>query len=311
MIQKAPPGTLLTQVGHWTHPDGMTGCTVVLCEGGATASGEVRGAAPGTRETDLLRPGGLVSRVHAILLAGGSAPGLAAADGVVAFLRARQVGHPVGPGVTPVPIVPGAVVFDRGAVAGVFPDASAGALACEAAGGSAAGGAVGAGAGATVGKALGPQQATDAGVGRAAVVAGGITAEALMVVNAFGEVRDPETGQIVAGIRGEAGFVPTMTVLAGGGAGAAPFNTVIGVVAVSLPLDVASLSVLCRMANAGLCRVITPAHTLFDGDTLFALSLPGAAGPPTTDPARLTLAGALAAEAVARAVLDAVGRRDV
>src|SRR6476661_3931876 len=154
MIERIQSPGLPLRVGHWTHPGGATGCTVVLCEAGAWVSGEVRGAAPGTRETDILRPGGLVGQAHAILLTGGSAPGLAAADGVSRWLRARGAGYRVGAGVPPVPIVPGAVIFDMGAALGVYPDAEAGRLACEAAQEPAAdaGSRVGAGAGAAVGK---------------------------------------------------------------------------------------------------------------------------------------------------------------
>lgn len=310
MLTHLAPGALLRSVGHWTHPDGLTGCTVVLCErAGSPVSGEVRGAAPGTRETDLLRPGGLVGRAHAILLSGGSAPGLAAADGVVTTLRESGIGFEVALGVPPVPIVPGAVVFDRGALMGVFPDASAGRAACQDAlrTPSSARGRVGAGAGASVGKAAGPLRATPAGIGRAAIGAAGVVAEALMAVNAFGELRDPRTGEIIAGAKHENGesFVSTIELLATGSA-QAPLNTVIGVVATNLSLDVAALSTFCRMANSGLSRVVTPAHTLFDGDTLFALSLPASPSAPCADPRLLSLAGALAAEAVAAATLDAV-----
>src|SRR5690348_11625630 len=230
------------QVGHWTHPEGNTGCTVILCPGGAWASGEVRGAAPATRETDLLRPGGLVGQVHGILLAGGSAFGLAAADGVLTWLREQGVGYRIGPQAPPVPIVPGAAIFDAGAARGLYPDAAAGRRACEAAADPAvreAEGRVGAGAGATVGKAGGPERSSPGGLGQAAVRVGGLVVGALLVVNAVGEVRDPATGQIVAGIRGpDGGFVATLDVLVAQAAALARApNTTIGVVVTNAPLD--------------------------------------------------------------------------
>jgi L-aminopeptidase/D-esterase-like protein len=311
MIEHLPAPGLPLRVGHWTHPGGATGCTVVLCERGAWASGEVRGAAPGTRETDVLRPGGLVGQAHAILLAGGSAPGLAAADGVSRWLRARGAGYRVAAGIPPVPIVPAAVIFDLGAALGVYPDAEAGRLACEAAQEPAAavGPRIGAGAGAAVGKAGGPALASPAGLGQATLRAGAVVVWALLVVNAFGEVRDPATGAIVAGVRNPAGgFTPTLDLLGAGGAaaGAAP-NTTIGVVATNVALDPTALGVVARMANSGLARAVTPAHTMYDGDTLFTLSLAGdSPAPARPDPALVTLVGALGAEAVIGAVLQAV-----
>src|SRR5437764_7996241 len=126
-------GALPVQAGHWTHPAGETGCTVILCPPGTVASGEVRGAAPGTRETDLLAPGGLVQQVHAVVLSGGSAFGLAAADGVMRYLREQGIGYGMGAGAVPVPLVPAAAIYDRGAASGTSPDAAAGYAACRAA----------------------------------------------------------------------------------------------------------------------------------------------------------------------------------
>lgn len=322
---------LALAVGHWTHPEGRTGCTVVLCPPGTVASGEVRGAAPGTRETDLLRPGGLVGTAHAVLLTGGSAFGLAAADGVMRYLRERRIGFAVGETALPVPIVPAAVIYDVGAVDGTAPDAAAGYAACRAAaqGGIAAQGRVGAGVGARVGRIAGHERSSPGGVGTAALRAGELLVGALMVVNAFGEVRDPATGQIVAGVRmpGQAGFVPTLDLLTPTDQLGmiqprlpgmdAPFNTVIGVVATNAPLDQTALAVVARMANAGLARAITPTHSMFDGDTIFALALPrpereqrlaalmsAPAAPP--HPVVVSQVGALAAEAVVTALLNAV-----
>jgi L-aminopeptidase/D-esterase-like protein len=310
------------RAGHWTHPDGVTGCTVILCPPGTVGAGEVRGAAPGTRETDLLAPGALVQHVDAVLLTGGSAFGLAAADGVMRYLREQRAGYRTGPEAVPVPIVPAAVIYDRGAVDGIAPDAEAGYRASRAAAaGTPAPGRAGAGVGARVGKLAGRDRSSPGGLGHAVVRVGTLAVGALMVVNPVGEVRDPATGQIIAGVRAAAGpgFVPGLDVLAAqaahpDSAGALPpFNTVIGVVATNAPLDRDALAVVLRMADAGVARTVHPAHTMFDGDTLFALALPspeGQAGPlidrPRPAPGLVNLAGALAAEVVSRAILNAV-----
>ena len=310
--------------GHWTHPEGLTGCTVILCPAGTVGAGEVRGAAPGTRETDLLAPGALVQHVNAILLTGGSAFGLAAADGVMRYLREQRVGYGLGPEAVPVPIVPAAVIYDRGAVDGIAPDAAAGYQAGQAAAQASAPppqGRVGAGVGASLGKLAGRERSSPGGLGYAVLRVGALVVGALMVVNAVGEVRDPASGQIIAGAQDAegAGFVPSLDLLAAQAEypapppPPAPLNTVIGVVATNAALDRAALAVVLRMADAGLARTIVPAHTLFDGDTLFALALPAPAappGPPAGAPrpehGLITLTGALAAEAVSRAILNAV-----
>ncbi|HSP54235.1 MAG TPA: P1 family peptidase, partial [Dehalococcoidia bacterium] len=205
-------------VGHWTDENGPTGCSVVLCPDSAVASVDVRGGAPGTRETDLLRPGNLVQRVHAVLLTGGSAYGLDAATGVMRWLEERGHGFPITSGV--VPIVAAAVLFDLSlGRPDVRPDAPAGYAACEAAtGGAVEQGSVGAGAGATVAKALGPEppRSLKGGIGTAAErTASGITVGAIIAVNSFGEIVDPNTGDVVAGPRGEqpGTFVDTLEVL--------------------------------------------------------------------------------------------------
>jgi L-aminopeptidase/D-esterase-like protein len=294
-------------VGHFTHPDRATGCTVVLCPQGAAAGVDVRGGSPGTRETDLLRPENLVDRVHAILLTGGSAFGLDAAGGVMRWLEQQGHGHAVGR--ARVPIVPAAVIFDlwHGDLA-IRPDAAAGHAACVAASDAPpAQGSVGAGAGATVGKLYGIERAMAGGVGSASLRVAGITVAALVVVNATGDVVDPSDGELVAGARKSAsslhlartheallrGELPPR--LAPGGA------TTIGVVATDARLDKAQCTKLASMAHDGLARTLLPAHSPFDGDTLFALATGGAAA--TASPALL---GALAAEATARAVLSAV-----
>jgi L-aminopeptidase/D-esterase-like protein len=293
-------------VGHWTDVRAATGCTVVLCPDGAVASVDVRGGAPGTRETDLLRPGGLVERVHAVLLTGGSAFGLDAATGVMRWLEERGKGFPVPTGV--VPIVVGAVLIDLSVGrSDVRPDAAAGYAACDAAsGGPPAEGSVGAGTGATVAKALGIERALKGGIGSASeATEDGVTVTALVAVSSFGEVVDPDTGRVVAGPRAEdGGFVDTLEVLRSRPS-VSPFggepNSTIGVVATDAALSKSDCYRLAVMAQAGLTRAVRPAHTPVDGDTIFALAT-GATGRPA-DVMRL---GSLAARAVERAVLRAV-----
>lgn len=290
------------QVGHWTDPEAATGCTVVLCPQGATAGVAVRGGAPGTRETDLLRPETLVQEVHAVLLTGGSAFGLAAADGVMRWLEEHDSGFDVG--VTKVPIVPAAVIFDL--TIGrhdVRPDADAGYAACEAASSDPVReGNVGAGTGATVGKIAGPQLATKGGLGSAFLTLGEeLQVGALVVVNALGDVVDPYSGDILAGARrpeggwwGEKASFPT-------GENAAPRfgNTTLAVVATNAALTQAECTLVANMAHDGIARAVRPAHTLMDGDTVFALST----GDVKTD---VSAVGAVAAEAVAHAIVRAV-----
>lgn len=271
------------RVGHATDTEHLTGCTVVLCEAGATCGVCVLGGAPGTRETDLLRPENLVEQVHGIVLCGGSAFGLAAVDGVVRYLEARGVGFDAG--VARVPIVPAAVIFDLGAGSAVHrPDAAMGEEAARAASpGPVAEGCVGAGAGATVGKLFGMSGAMKAGVGTWSLrVVGGATVGALVVTNAFGDVVDPRTGAVLAGARD-----PATGALAGtaarlrqtGRRGDFPTSTTVGVVATDAALTKAQATRLAVVAHTGLARVVRPSHTSVDGDTFFVLgtgALPGA-----------------------------------
>jgi L-aminopeptidase/D-esterase-like protein len=293
-------------VGHWTHLEAGTGCTVILCPPGTVGGVDVRGSAPGTRETDLLDPINLVQQVDAVVLSGGSAYGLAAADGVMRWLEEHGRGLDVG--VARVPIVPAAVIFDLPMIrADVRPDAAAGHAACEAAtAGLVPQGNVGAGTGATVGKAAGFNNATKGGLGSASVeTPGGVVVAALAVVNAFGDVRDPSSGQIVAGPRRPGGgFLDTLQILVNmSGQTLSSLrpgtNTTLGVVATNAVLTKSSATKVAQMAQDGLARVIRPAHTMFDGDTVFALS----AGDKSAD---TTLLGALAAEVMTQAVLNAV-----
>lgn len=294
------------EVGHHSDSRRPTGCTVVMARAGAVAGVDVRGAAPGTRETDLLAPGNLVDKVHAVLLAGGSAWGLDAASGAMRWLEERGVGFDVRVG--RLPIVPAAVLFDLlVGDARIRPDAAAGYAACAAASTRRpAEGNVGAGAGAAVGKIFGIDRAMKGGVGTASVTVDGVTVGALIACNALGDVIDPDTAQVVAGARTANGrkLLDTRRALLRGEAPRpllAGTNTTIGVVATDAAITKVQATKLAQMAHDGLARAINPVHTMGDGDTLFALAT-GAAG----RSADLTLIGALAAEATARAVLNAV-----
>jgi len=293
------------KVGHFTDSRRPTGCTVVLCESGATCGVDVRGAAPGTRETDLLRPDNLVEQVHALLLSGGSAFGLDAAGGVMRWLDERGHGLAVGP--ARVPIVPAAVLFDLWVGdASIRPDAAAGYAACQAAAATPpAQGSVGAGAGASVGKLFGIERAMKGGIGAASITVGAVTVGALIAVNAGGDVVDPAGGAVVAGTldpngrpRSSAAAMAVGELPARAIAGMA---TTIGVVATNARLTKAQASKLATMAHDGLARSINPVHTMTDGDTLFALATGNCSAP-----ANLALIGALAAEVTMRAVISAI-----
>jgi L-aminopeptidase/D-esterase-like protein len=295
------------RVGHATDPIGLTGCTVVLCEAGAVAAVEVRGAAPGTRETALLAAGGLVGRVQAVLLTGGSAFGLAAADGVMRWLEERGVGFETG--VARVPIVPAAVLFDL-AVGDprARPDAAMGYAACEAAhAGPVEQGSVGAGTGATLGKVLGPRGAMKGGIGSWSVrLPEGPTVAALVAVNALGDVVDDETGAILAGARADGRFARASdAVLAGAPQAAFGANTTLAVIATDVALTRDQASRLAVQGHAGLSRTIVPSHTVYDGDTVFALAT-GARPAAGDAPGLLLRLGEAAARAAAESVKRAV-----
>jgi len=295
------------RVGHFTDREAATGCTVVLFDEPAVGGVDVRGAAPGTRETDLLRPGALVERIHAVLLCGGSAFGLAAADGVMRFLEERGVGHPTRAGV--VPIVPAAVLYDLSVgSASRRPDAAAGYAACAAAASEAPRrGSEGAGTGATVGKILGMALATKGGVGSASLEIGdGVVVGALAAVNAGGNVVDSRSGRVIAGVRDSsgAGFVDAERLVREGQGvrQIAGSNTTLAIIATNAPLDKAAAGRLAQCGHDGLARALRPVHTQFDGDTVFAVST-APAGALERDLTRLLVAGALAVE---RAIVDAV-----
>jgi L-aminopeptidase/D-esterase-like protein len=263
-------------VGHAQDNLARTGCSVALCPDGAVCGVDVRGGAPGTRETDLLKPGNLVEKVHGVLLAGGSAFGLDAAGGVMRYLEKAGVGLDVG--VARVPIVCGAVLFDLAVGdADIRPDAAMGALACEDAfsGGEKPQGRVGAGAGATVGKAAGPDFCMDGGLGCASLsLGGGIVVAAMVAVNALGDICDYRDGRILAGAKRDGNFIDLREfMLSGGNAFAlAETNTTIGIVATNAILDKGQAHRLATVAHDGLALSIRPVHTLSDGDTVFSMA---------------------------------------
>jgi len=303
------------EVGQAQDDEALTGCTVILCRKGAVGGVDVRGSAPGTRETDLLNPINLVDKVHAVVLAGGSAFGLDAASGVMKYLAEQKIGY--GFGGNRVPIVPAAILYDLGlGKSARHPDPDMGyAAASTASAGPVAEGNVGAGTGATVGKIFGMAGAMKSGLGTASLpIGGGVIVGAIVAVSAFGDVLDPATGQIIAGARpakigpvklgGEGLFANTLKVmntpagrtilrLATGG------NTVIGVVATNARFDKAQATKIAQMAQDGLARTIRPAHTMLDGDTVFAL----ATGQKKAD---VSIVGAYAAEVLAQAMVRAV-----
>lgn len=294
------------EVGHHTDTRRPTGCSVVIARGGAVGGVDVRGAAPGTRETDLLSPTNTVDTVHAVLLSGGSAWGLDAAAGVMRWLDEQGIGLEVGP--ARVPIVPAAVLFDLMlGDARIRPDADAGYAACQAASTRApAEGSVGAGTGALVGKVFGHERAMKGGIGTASVKVGGVTVGALIVCNALGDVIDPDTGEVIAGARTADGLrlADTRRALL---AGEAPIpilagtNTTIGVVATDASLTKSQATRLAQVAHDGLARAINPVHTVADGDTLFALATARAQAHPG-----MMVLSTMAAEAVAQATVRAV-----
>ena len=300
------------EVGQAQNETALTGCTVILCRRGAVGGVDVRGGAPGTRETDLLSPLNLVQRVHAVVLAGGSAFGLDAASGVMRYLEEQKIGFNTG--VAKVPLVPAAILFDLGmGRSDVRPDAEMGyRAALSATSNPPREGNVGAGTGACVGKIRGLGQAMKTGIGSASMdLGGGVIVGAMVAVNAFGDVVDPNTGEIIAGARkskkaqpGDPNyFADTMkTMKSLYGRAVMTFvghaNTVIGVVATNAKFDKAQANKVAQMAHDGIARTIRPAHSMVDGDTLFAL----ATGKRAAD---VSTVGAYAAEAVAQAIVRA------
>ncbi len=295
------------KVGHFTLSARPTGCTVVMMEGGAVGGVDVRGGAPGTSETDLLDPVNSVEQIHAVVLAGGSAFGLDARSGVVRYLEERDIGYRVGSSV--VPIVPSAILFDLavGDDPSVRPDAECGYQAATVAStDTPAEGSVGAGAGATVGKLRGLARAMKGGIGTASIVlSDGLVVSALVAVNAVGDIVDPATGLVIAGVRTEDGrsLADARQLIRAGQLGEpqAGANTTIGVVATNATLTKAQATKVAQMAQDGLARAIVPSHTPSDGDTVFTLATGSLDGSPS-----VTTIGALAAEVMAGAIVRAV-----
>ena len=303
------------EVGQFQDLEALTGVSVIICRKGAVGGVDQRGGAPGTRETDLLNPINLIEKVHAIVLAGGSAFGLDAASGVMKYLEEQKIGFDVG--VARVPIVPAAILFDLSlGRADVRPTAEMGYRAATAASTEKPlEGNAGAGTGASVGKIFGNNGAMKSGIGTASIdIGGGIIVGAIAAVNAYGDVVDPKTGEIIAGARstklgpislGSPGYfadtLDTMKTMAGRMIEglAMRSNTVIGVVATNARLSKPEANKMAQMAQDGLARVIRPAHTMLDGDTIFAL----ATGHKSAD---VSLVGAFAAEAFALACINAV-----
>ncbi len=296
------------KVGNAQDLDAATGCTVIICEEGATAGVDVRGGSPGTRETDLLDPQNLVDKAHAVVLSGGSAFGLDAASGVMKYLEERDIGFDVQ--VTKVPIVLSAVLFDL--TVGdykVRPDFQMGYKAClNATDKECANGNIGAGTGATVGKFLGLERAMKGGLGSYAVQVGDLKVGALVAVNALGDIVDPETGEILAGLLDEKGeklvgtesemlkaYKERKNLFNG--------NTTIGLVVTNGKLNKAEANKLASMAHNGYGRAIRPAHTLFDGDTIFTM----ATGQVEAD---INVIGFLGAKVMERAIVNAIKAAD-
>ena len=289
------------RVGHWTHGDGSTGCTVVLPPPGTIGAVDVRGGAPASRETDLLRPENMVQEVHAAVLSGGSAYGLDASSGVMQALEAQGIGFETRAG--RVPIVVAASLYDLGFGGTTSrPDAGCGVAAVEAAANSFTVGSVGAGAGATVGKLQGPSGAMRGGLGGSPVyeLGGDTVISALVAVNAVGDIIDPSSGEVVAGMQADGRLLDARREL-GGEAPRSGENTTIGVVLTNARLTQAQATKVAQMAHDGMARAIYPSHTPWDGDTLFVL----ASGTVDGEPDLLRI-GARAADAVAAAILDGV-----
>lgn len=292
------------KVGHAQNMEAATGCTVVICEEGATGGVDVRGGSPGTRETDLLDPQNLVDKIHAVVLSGGSAFGLDAASGVMKYLEEKDVGFDVQ--VTKVPIVCSAVLFDL--VIGdyrVRPDLKMGYEAClNATNRECPNGNIGAGTGATVGKFLGPERAMKGGLGSYAVEIGDLKVGAIVAVNALGDIINPQTDEILAGLLDEKGekmigtenemekvYDEKRNIFSG--------NTTIGVVATNGKFTKAQMNKLASMSHNGYARAMRPAHSIFDGDTIFTM----ATGKVEAD---LSVVGLLAARVMERAIVNAI-----
>lgn len=291
------------KVGHSQSEEGMTGCTAVICEKGATGGVDVRGSAPGTRETDLFKADKLVDKIHAVVLSGGSAFGLEAASGVMRYLEEQGVGFDVG--ITKVPIVASAVIFDLGlGDYRIRPDVKMGYAAAQSACfEESRQGNIGCGMGATIGKVYGPAGAMKSGLGGATVRVGELVVSALVAVNSFGDIYDYETGRQIAGVYDYKNrkLLNTYEIMKreGRSAGFSMSNTTIGVVATNAVLSKAEANKVAELSHNGYARSINPVHTMLDGDTIFALAANEIKGD-------VNLIGTMAAEAMSRAITNAV-----
>lgn len=291
------------KVGHSQSEEGMTGCTVIICEQGATGGVDVRGSAPGTRETDIFKAEKMVDKVHAIVLAGGSAFGLDAASGVMKYLEEKNIGFDVG--VTRVPIVAGAVIFDLNiGDYRIRPDFNMGYSAAQLASEDKEGqGNIGCGMGASVGKILGPQNAMKSGLGSASIKVGDLVVSAIVAVNSFGDIYDYETNKQIAGVYDYENnkLLNTISILKGEGLNLDfPMkNTTIGVIATNAILTKAEGNKVAQMAHNGFARSINPVHTMLDGDTIFTMAT-------NSIKSDVNIVGTLAAEVMSMAITNAI-----
>lgn len=291
------------KVGHAQSMEGMTGCTAVICEKGATGGVDVRGSAPGTRETDLMKPDKMVDRIHSVVLAGGSAFGLEAASGVMSYLEEQGVGFDVG--VTKVPIVASAVIFDLNVGDyRIRPDFKMGYEAAKSASSEEIRqGGIGCGMGATVGKILGPDHAMKSGLGSATVKAGDLIVSAIVAVNSFGDIYDFETGKQIAGVYDyeKKEMLNTYSIMKMNNlpVGFPMRNTTIGVVATNATLTKAEANKVAEMSHNGFARSINPVHTMLDGDTIFTMAINEIKGD-------VNLIGTMASEVMSMAISNAI-----
>jgi L-aminopeptidase/D-esterase-like protein len=292
------------KIGNAQNFDAATGCTVILCEDGAAAGVDIRGGSPGTRETALLNPVNMIQEIHAVLLAGGSAFGLDAASGVMQYLEEKNIGFDVG--VAKVPIVSGAVLFDLAIGSHTIrPDRTMGYEACINSELNAfSNGNYGAGTGATVGKILGPSFAMKGGLGSYAVQVGDLKIGAVVAANCLGDVIDPKTGEIIAGVldSNRKTFASTEKIMVqkfDNKANLFNGNTTIGVVITNASLTKSEINKVASMAHNGYGRVIRPSHTMYDGDTIFSLAT-------GKIPADVNVIGMLAANVMEMAVVNSI-----
>ena len=291
------------KVGHSTSIEGLTGCTVIICEEGATGGVDVRGSAPGTRETDLFKAENMVDKIHGIVLAGGSAFGLDASSGVMKYLEEQGIGFDVG--VTKVPIVASAVIFDLAfGDYRIRPDFNMGYEAAKNASTTEARqGCIGCGMGATVGKILGPKNSMKSGLGSATIEVGELKVSAMVAVNSFGDIYDYKSNHQIAGVYDykEKKLLNTLDILKGEyiPSGFSLKNTTIGLIATNAVLNKAEGNKIAQMAHNGFARSINPIHTMFDGDTIFTM----ATNKVNTD---VSLLGTIAAEAMSQAITNAI-----